>query len=246
MVRSIKVSPKYVLFSTCLLLVLLAGVMAQTAAQSTNITLDLAVSGLLSGKGASFQAVVNGKTYCLYGYPNSTYGSLPLNFTVNEGMEGPCSLTYVGAGGGGLVTSDYHPSQFSVLGWITIGLQGHTVTVVVDLTAGGTTIQSKFTGNINNWGASGCTFSNVVSQYTSVTGAGVNLSLQPLAYSGTCSVPGAITLDFTFSTPTAAVGPVGGVVIPVNKFAVLAPWLALIGLVGCIGTVFAIAKERRQ
>ncbi|MGA2239711.1 MAG: hypothetical protein ABSG74_10915 [Candidatus Bathyarchaeia archaeon] len=244
MVRSIKVSPKSVFFSTCLLLVLVAGVMAQTAAESTNVSLDLSVYNLFSGT-AYFQAVVNGKPYCVIGYPDST--SLPLNFTVNKGMEGYCSpLEYVGAGGGGLVTSDYHPSQFSVLGWITIGLQGHTVTVVVDLTAGGTTIQSKFTGNINNWGASGCTFSNVVSQYTSVTGAGLNLSLQPLAYSGTCSVPGAITLDFTFSTPTAAVGPVGGVVIPVNKFAVLAPWLALIGLVGCIGTVFVIAKERRQ
>jgi hypothetical protein len=241
MVRSIKASPKYVFFSTCLLLVLLAGVMAQTAAQSTNMTLDLTVYGLFSGE-VSFQAMVNGKPYCIYGHPNST--SIPLNFTVNEGMEGYCSPTqYVGAGGGGLVTSDYHPSQFLVLGWITIGLQGHTVTVVVDLTAGGITIQSKFTGNINNWGASGCTFSNVVSQYTSVTGAGLNLSLQPLAYSGTCSVPGAITLDFTFSTPTAAVG---GVVIPVNKFAVLAPWLALIGLVGCIGTVFVVAKNRRQ
>lgn len=218
--------------------------MAQTAALSTNMTLDLAVNGLLSGGPVSFQAVVNGKPYCLYGYPNSTSSIPPLNFTVNEGMEGYCSpLQYVGAGGGGLVTSDYHPSQFSVLGWITIGLQGHTVTVVVDLTAGGTTIQSKFTGNINNWGGSGCTFSNVVSQYTFVTGAGLNLSLEPLTYTGSCTVPGAITLDFTFSTPTAAVG---GVVIPVNKFAVLAPWLALIGLVGCIGTVFVVAKERRQ
>jgi hypothetical protein len=243
MVHSVKASSKYVLFSISLLLVLLAGVMAQTAAQSTNMTLDLTVNGLLSGEGVSFQAVVNGKPYCIWGHPNATYQALPLNFTVDEGMEGYCSFEYVGPGGGGLVTSDYHPSQFSVLGWITIGLQGHTVTVVVDLTAGGITIQSKFTGNINNWGASGCTFSNVVSQYTSVTGAGLNLSLQPLAYTGTCSVPGAITLDFTFSTPTAAVG---GVVIPVNKFAVLAPWLALIGLVGCIGTVFVVAKKRRQ
>ena len=243
MVRSIKASPKYVLFSISLLLILLAGVMAQTAAQSTNMSLDLTVNGLLSGEGVSFQAVVNGKPYCIWGHPNATYQALPLNFTVDEGMEGYCSFEYVGAGGGGLVTSDYHPSQFLVSGWITIGLQGHTVTVVVDLTAGGTAIQSKFTGDISNLGGTDCTFSNLVSQYTYVTGGGLNLNLGPLAYSGTCSVSGPITLDLTFGTASAAVG---GVVIPVNKFAVLAPWLALIGLVGCAGTVFVVAKKRRQ
>jgi len=41
-------------------------------------------------------------------------------------------------------------------------------------------------------------------------------------------------------------GAVGGIVIPVNTFAVLAPWLAVIGLVGCIGTVVVVAKKRRQ
>jgi hypothetical protein len=243
MVRSIKLSPKYALVSTCLLLVLVAGIMARTAAQSTNMTLDLTVNGLLSGGPVSFQAVVNGKPYCIYGYPNSTSPSLPLNFTVNEGMEGYCSSPqYVGAGGGGLVTSGYHPSQFLVSGWITIGLQGRTVTVVVDLTAGGTTIQSKFTGDISNLGGMDCTFSNLVSQYTYVTGGGLNLNLGPLAYSGTCSVSGPITLDLTFGTASAAVG---GVVIPVNMFAVLAPWLAVIGVVGCIVTVAIVARKRQ-
>ena len=38
---------------------------------------------------------------------------------------------------------------------------------------------------------------------------------------------------------------VGGVVIPSNTFAVLPPWLAVIGIVGCIGIVAMIAKKRR-
>ena len=38
--------------------------------------------------------------------------------------------------------------------------------------------------------------------------------------------------------------PVGGVVMPANKFAIAAPWLAIIGLVGCIGTVVVVAKKR--
>jgi hypothetical protein len=40
--------------------------------------------------------------------------------------------------------------------------------------------------------------------------------------------------------------PVGGVVIPANTLALVAPWLAVIGLVGCIGTVVVVAKKRRQ
>jgi hypothetical protein len=39
--------------------------------------------------------------------------------------------------------------------------------------------------------------------------------------------------------------PVGGVVTSVNTLAVLAPWLTVIGLVGCIGAVVVVAKKRR-
>ena len=38
---------------------------------------------------------------------------------------------------------------------------------------------------------------------------------------------------------------VGGCVQPVNTFGLIAPWLAVIGLVGCISTVVAVAKKRR-
>jgi hypothetical protein len=48
--------------------------------------------------------------------------------------------------------------------------------------------------------------------------------------------------DFDLEACTTAVG---GVVIPVSTFAILAPWLAVIGLVGCIGTVVVVAKKRR-
>lgn len=33
--------------------------------------------------------------------------------------------------------------------------------------------------------------------------------------------------------------------MPANIFAVLVPWLAVIGLVGCIGTLVVIAKKGR-
>jgi hypothetical protein len=38
----------------------------------------------------------------------------------------------------------------------------------------------------------------------------------------------------------------GGIVTPVNTFAVLSPWLAVVGAVGCIGTVVVVAKKRRN
>jgi hypothetical protein len=53
---------------------------------------------------------------------------------------------------------------------------------------------------------------------------------------------GEATAEYNTECPPA----VGGVVEPANTFAVLVPWLAVIGLVGCIGTVFVVAKKRRQ
>jgi hypothetical protein len=40
--------------------------------------------------------------------------------------------------------------------------------------------------------------------------------------------------------------PVGGVVMPANTLAILTPWLAVIGLVGCIGTVVAVARSWKK
>jgi hypothetical protein len=38
---------------------------------------------------------------------------------------------------------------------------------------------------------------------------------------------------------------VGGCVQPVNTFALLSPWLAVIGLVGCVGTAALVVRKRR-
>jgi len=39
---------------------------------------------------------------------------------------------------------------------------------------------------------------------------------------------------------------VGGCVQPVNTFGLIAPWLAVIGLVGCIGTIVVVAKPWKK
>jgi hypothetical protein len=46
--------------------------------------------------------------------------------------------------------------------------------------------------------------------------------------------------------PPVTAAPVGGVVMPTNTFALVSPWLAVIGLIGCIGTAVVVAKKRRS
>jgi hypothetical protein len=44
---------------------------------------------------------------------------------------------------------------------------------------------------------------------------------------------------------TQLIGSLSTVVMPASPLALVAPWLAVIGLVGCIGTVAVIAKKRK-
>ena len=46
--------------------------------------------------------------------------------------------------------------------------------------------------------------------------------------------------------PAPTPRPVGGVFVPVNKFAILVPYLALISLVGAVTTVFAVRRRRKS
>jgi len=52
-------------------------------------------------------------------------------------------------------------------------------------------------------------------------------------------------VDCTFTNSPIAPA-VGGVVIPANTLSLVSPWLAVIGLVGCIGTIVVVAKKRRS
>jgi len=65
------------------------------------------------------------------------------------------------------------------------------------------------------------------------------------SYSVTVSYFGQASAPVQFNADGNLGGPVGGVVTPANTLAVLAPWLAVIGLVGCIGTAVAVARKRR-
>jgi hypothetical protein len=68
------------------------------------------------------------------------------------------------------------------------------------------------------------------------------------------SLPGLVPLfppdhnNFLLRVDVDPISPaaVGGIVTPVNTFVIFAPWLAVIGVVACIGTVVVVAKKRRQ
>lgn len=78
---------------------------------------------------------------------------------------------------------------------------------------------------------------NSVADFDYIPG-GVTITLSGCGAEG-CSV----LIDCTFTNSPAAVG---GVVTPTNMFAIVAPWLAVIGLLGCIATVAVVVKKRRQ
>jgi len=95
--------------------------------------------------------------------------------------------------------------------------------------------QTDATGNADNLGNYQITFSSSLSvgQYGAQTVANV----PPLYPKSPC-------VAFTVvETPPAPPPAVGGVVMPANTLAIVAPWLAVIGLVGCISTV-VITKKR--
>jgi hypothetical protein len=56
-----------------------------------------------------------------------------------------------------------------------------------------------------------------------------------------CTGDGTLTAVYQYAPPS----PVGGVVMPTNNFAIVTPWLAVIGLVGCVTAVAVVAKKRR-
>jgi hypothetical protein len=97
----------------------------------------------------------------------------------------------------------------------------------------GPTRGTDFVCNIDNTG------SVATSWFVVAAGASGSYSVT-VSYFGQASAP----VQFTVSQPQRP--PVGGVVVPVNTFAILGPWLTVIALVGCIGTVVAVAKSWKK
>jgi YVTN family beta-propeller protein len=90
---------------------------------------------------------------------------------------------------------------------------------------------------------------------TYAKGTGVTLTAHPgvksyLAnWSGDCVSTGALTAQVTMNadkTCTATFGyPVGGIVVPVDKLGLLAPWMGVVGLVSLAALTVAVVRRRK-
>jgi hypothetical protein len=70
------------------------------------------------------------------------------------------------------------------------------------------------------------------------------LSLTGVTDNLCCNIAG--SHNFMIRAEIEPIAPVGGVVRAANTLVIVAPWLAIIGLVGCIGTVAVIVKKRQS
>jgi hypothetical protein len=120
-------------------------------------------------------------------------------------------------------------------------LNDGTETIVLSSDPGGLIAEQEcgvvtFTADSDTVGPVQCTFlvsESACGHYTVTLALEYGENSEPIGYG-------------QFDVPSTCCAVVGGCVQPVNTFALLSPWLAAIGLIGCIGTVVVVAKKRQS
>ena len=231
----IRLSSKKILISTCLVLVLASGIMMQIAGQST-----LSVTVCFDLEFGRLEVLINGEPFCivLSETPFGTDGGIPLQLN-GEVFEGTChdSGNLIGTFTGTLTFEE--------------GSIDEEFTVILDFTLTRTDgilhSKSKFTGAIVGED-SVITLNIVESEYAYFESNGVRVNLN---FVGLEPESGTITFvenDVNLiCLPTFIFGieaTVGGILLPINKLAVLIPSLVLIGLIAVVSTVYIVRKRR--
>jgi hypothetical protein len=247
---------KHVLFSTCLLLVLVGGAAALIVAQPT-ILVQVNVTIIQSGNVALFDVVVNGIPFCIVATP--TMGPVSPKTLPKTTPQQPIATPLVGTEYFG--TCSAYPSLGSPVGpftgTITLDFPQSVpgpFTVMLDFTVGPGGVmnfhsESKFTGIVGD--QTTCILQNVASPFAFVTGTGfsgtVYLQLLEVLQGGVCSFSVTSTTVF-IGLPTFVFAPaaVGGTVIPVSTTALLAPWLEWLGVIGLAVSMAAFVAMRRR
>lgn len=151
---------------------------------------------------------------------------------------------------------------------LTVGL-GDTVTCESTCTLALSNVGPGL-NNVGTFTNFGTVTSGVLANDGTFTNSGTVKTLTDLVNVGTFTNFGTVTIgvafdnDGTFTnrchgtvnmTPTSGTGTfttdptcpaVGGVVTTVNAFSILAPWIAVLGLVGCIGPAVVVAKPWKK
>lgn len=256
--RSIKRLSKYVLISTCLLLVV-GGAAALIVAQPT-ISVQVKLTIPQPGNVALFDVLVNGIPFCIVADP--TIGHAFPKTLPKPTPQQPTSIPLVGTEYFG--TCSTYPSLGSPVGpftgTITVDFPQSIpgpFTVMLDFTVGPGGVmnfhsESEFTGIIVGDQTS-CILENVASPSAFVTGTGfsgtVDLQLLEVLQGGVCSASSDGTVVIDLPTFVFAPAVVGGRVIPVSTTALLAPWLDWLGVIGiavCMATVVVMRRRRQQ
>jgi hypothetical protein len=235
------------LVATCLLLVLVSGVMTQIAGQFT-----LSIALFLDTNNSIIHVLIDDKPYCTYitDPPSPSFLTKSLLTILDKG--GSMQLmgdTFEGADNLGNKIGKFAGK----LTFEPTGSNGEFI-AAINFTVAGTSSEilhseSKFTGRLVPIpGTIEKAMMNVKSEYAFMESSGVltNLQLTRLepasGFIPEDDVTGVICLPtFTFSIPA----PVGGVVLPTSKLEVVAPFVALVGLVAVVSAI-AVVKRRRD
>ncbi|MFC1505482.1 hypothetical protein ACFLQ6_00265 [Thermoproteota archaeon] len=218
-------------------MVLASGIMEQIAGQST-----ISVSVCLDVGNERLEVLINNEPFCII------FSELPV------GADGDVSI---------LLTGDVYEGTCddlgNLIGTFTGTLTGFSggledeFTFVIDFTLTRTDgilhSKSKLTGAIVTEGPSDFRFENVESEYAYFESNGVRVNLRLI---GLEPESGTVTFEVNGVTriclPTfifAIEAPVGGIVIPMNKLAVIIPYLTLVGLVAAVSTVYIFKKRKK-
>jgi len=230
----IRLSSKKILISTCLLIVLTTIMMTQIAGQST-----LTVTVCLDLEFERIYVLINDEPFCIL------LSELP------DGIDGDDSLQ---------LTGDVYEGTCDDLGnligtfegelTLETGSLGEEFTIVIDFTVTRTDgilhSKSNFTGYIDSGGPA---LKIVESEYAYFESNGVRVNLN---FIGLDPESGDITFEEnevnlvclpTLIFSAAVEAPVGGILIPIDKLAVLTP-LVLAGLIAIVSTAFIIKKSK--
>ena len=131
-------------------------------------------------------------------------------------------------------------------------LQPSSVTQGMSVQASADEVPVGGPATLQVWGTSTCwagTAALIVPIDAENGGYSVTFSTSSLAVGTHCVTddygdsPAILTVT---AAPSPAPAPVGGVLMPANMLALIAPWVAVIGLVSCIGTAVVVAKKRER
>jgi len=234
------------LVSTCLLLVLVSGVMTQIAGQLT-LSIDLC----LDTNNSIIHVLINDAAYCTYitDPPDPHFLTDSLLSILDKGgsmqlmgdtFEGADNLGNKIGKFAGKLTFELTGSDGEFIGAINFTVSGMISEILHS--------ESKFTGTLVPIpGTIEKAMMNVKSEYAFMESSGVTTNLQltrlepASGFITEDDVTGIICLPtFFFSIPA----PVGGVVIPTNKLEILTPYLALAGLIVAVSAVVAVKRRR--